>query len=339
MRRLAIALLLSTALAAGARANEFEWPGRGTVRMTVPSGWAAASRDAGDLGVALRAAPETGAVLVQITVAALPPGEPFRSEDVKKELERLVQPYLDGSVEKSFAPKPLPVSQGSGWVVQLTDASLVGKPPRRGDSKVMRNALAALGDRILMIATIQFDDPALREVDEAMSLVSSVRLELNGGGSAVRSAAASANGAFEFSVPQSRVKVRVPGMGLGQDEVNAERRYFRLSRSNPQLIVSGWLEPASAYKGLKEFWESERRSPAYAGDGAPTRVELTKVGAWEVVAFDVVVPGGTSAHVRAERVQAGTWIDLHLSTTSARAATVLREELFKALRAVEVVER
>ena len=338
MRRFATALLfLATGLApAGARAAEFAWPGRGTVRMTVPSSWAARSNDAGELGIAFRATPKTQGVVAQITLAALPADKSMRAEDVKKELEKMVQPYLDGSVEKAFAPKPLAVSQGSGWVVQLTDASLVGKAPEPGNFKTMRNALVALTDSILMIATIEFDDPARPEVAEAMSLLSSVRVELKAGGSA----AASTNDAFEFSVPQSRVKVRVRDLGLRPDgSPDTERRYFKLSRSNPQFILSGWLEPASGYKGLKDFWESERRSPAYAGAGAPTRVELRQVGSWDVVAFDVVVPGGTSAHVRAERVQAGTWIDLHLSSTSARAPATLREELLAALRSIEVVEK
>jgi hypothetical protein len=134
--------------------------------------------------------------------------------------------------------------------------------------------------------------------------------------------------------------VKVPDMGLRPDgPAGGEARYFKLSRTSPQLILSGWLEPASRYKGLRAFWDSESRSPAYAGAGAPTRVEMLQVGPWEVVAFDVVVPGGTSAHLRAERVQAGTWIDLHLSSTSTRAAAALREELVAALRTVEVVEK
>lgn len=337
MRRLATALLLAATLPpASGRAAEFAWPGRGTVRMAVPSDWAAGSKDVGEIGFAFRAAPESRAVVVQITLMAPPSGKPMRPDDVKKELERLVQPYLDGSVEKAFAPKPLPLSQGSGFFVQLTDASLVGKPPEPGNAKVMRNALAALSDGIRMIATIQFDDPGRREVAEAMALVSSIRVEPSGKGSA----GASTNGPFEFTVPQSRVKVRVPDPKLRPDgPAGGERSYFKVSKSDPQLIVSGWLEPASAYKGLKEFWESERRSPAYAGAGAPTRVEQLRVGPWEIVAFDVVVPGGTSAHLRAERVQAGTWIDLHLSTTSARPAKTLREELMVALRSIEVVEK
>jgi hypothetical protein len=60
-----------------------------------------------------------------------------------------------------------------------------------------------------------------------------------------------------------------------------------------------------------------------------------------VVAYDVPlpVPGGAMANVRAERVQAGTWIDLHLSTASTRPSATLRAELLAALRQVEVVEK
>ncbi len=154
-------------------------------------------------------------------------------------------------------------------------------------------------------------------------------------------APSTAGGPFTFTVPQSRVIVKVSDASLRPDDAApAKPSYFKLTRRDPQLILSGWLEPASSYKGLKEFWQSESRSPAYAGALAPTRVEMLQIGPWEVVAFDVPVPGGgTSAHLRAERVQAGTWIDLHLSTTSARTPTALRAELLAALRRVEVVEK
>jgi hypothetical protein len=72
---------------------------------------------------------------------------------------------------------------------------------------------------------------------------------------------------------------------------------------------------------------------------APTRVEMLREGKWEVVAFDVPLPGGIGAqsNLRAERVEAGTWIDLHISTASARPAAAMRAELLAALRKVEVV--
>ena len=227
MRRLVIALVVTTTLAAAsARAAEFAWPGRGAVRMTAPPSWTVSAQDAGEKGIGFRAAPSTEGVLAQITLLALPPGEPRRAEDVRKELEKLVQPYLDGSVEKAFAPERLPVSQGSGWVVQLTDASLVGKTHEPGNCTTKRARCR----------------PSRRP--------------------ARGSTAASQSGAFEFTVPQSRVKVRVSGLGLRPDgPADLEKRYFKLSRGNPQLILSGWLEPASAYEGLKGFWAAESRSP------------------------------------------------------------------------------
>ena len=148
-------------------------------------------------------------------------------------------------------------------------------------------------------------------------------------------------GPFTFTVPQSQVIVKVSDTSLRPDSAEPSRPgYFKVARREPQLIVSGWLEPGARYKGLKAFWESESKSPAFAGPLAPTRIELTQNGAWEVVAYDIVLPGGiTSAHLRAERVQAGTWIDLHLSTTSAKPPATLRAELMAALGEVEVVEK
>jgi hypothetical protein len=147
---------------------------------------------------------------------------------------------------------------------------------------------------------------------------------------------------FTFTVPQSRVLVKVSDPSLLPDATaSAKPNYFKLIRREPLLIVSGWLEPAQQYKGLNAFWEGESRSPVYTGALAPTRVEMLREGAWEVVAFDVSAPGAVQSNLRAERVEAGTWIDLHLSTI-ARAATPstkLRAELLALLRQVQVLQK
>jgi hypothetical protein len=147
---------------------------------------------------------------------------------------------------------------------------------------------------------------------------------------------------FTFTVPQSKVLVKVSDPSFLPDAAaSAKPNYFKLSRQEPLLIVSGWLEPAQQYKGLKAFWEGESRSPAYAGPLAPTQVEMLKEGAWEVVAYDVSIRGAIQSNLRAERVEAGTWIDLHLSTI-ARAttpSTKLRAELLATLRKVQVLKK
>ena len=63
-------------------------------------------------------------------------------------------------------------------------------------------------------------------------------------------------------------------------------------------------------------------------------------GPWEVVAYDVALPdGGTQSNLRAEQVEAGTWIDLHLSTASTRPPAALRAELLAALREIQAWEK
>lgn len=178
MRRLATAVLLLACLPVSAAAEQFPWPGRGVIHLTAPASWRVTSRPAEEVGFNFRAEPKAGpSVVVQLTLAHLPDGKTVRAEDVKGRLEKTMEPHLAGSVEKAFDPKPLTLAQGSGWVVQLTDGSLVGKPPVPGDFKVMRSALVALDDRLMMIATIRFDDPARPEVGEAMALLASVRFE------------------------------------------------------------------------------------------------------------------------------------------------------------------
>jgi hypothetical protein len=336
MRTFAAAVLLAASLLpARAPAEDLKWSGHGLIRLSVPTGWSLTSHDGGEDGFHLRAKPKAGeAVVARITIFEPSGDKVIRSQDLRGLLGKSVQPVLEGSVERAFDPKPLALAQGTGWVVQFTDASLVGKPAAPGEFKMVRSASATLDGRQIVVATILFDDASRSEVAEAMSLLSSLRLERSA------TVARPPAGPFEFTVPESEVVVKIPAIGLQPDvDTPNAKRYFRLSRVESSLIVSGWLEPASSYAGLEAFWASERRSPAYAGAGAPARVEFLKDGPWEVVAYEIPVPGGTSSHLRAERVQSGTWIDLHLSTTSAGKPAALRDELLTALRAVQVVEK
>jgi hypothetical protein len=147
-------------------------------------------------------------------------------------------------------------------------------------------------------------------------------------------------GPFTFTIPQSRVIVKVSDASLRPISPPSNRpNYFYVSRLNPLLILSGWLEPAARYKGLEALWESEKKSPAMAPPLAPTRVEMLREGKWEVVAYDVPLPAGAQSNLRAQRVEAGTWIDLHISTTSSRPPAAMRAELLAVLRKVEVAEK
>jgi hypothetical protein len=342
MRRIASAAVVLSLWAAAAAADEIAWPGQGVVGLAVPRGWTMSSRTSEHLCY-LRAVPRSGAaVSVQISVLALPPDKPMRAEQVRGMLEDSVRPHLADSLEKELRAEPVRLGPRSGWMVQLTDAALAGKPAEPGNSKVMRSAMAAIDEHVIAMATVLLDDPAVPEVREAMTLLSTLRFERSAG--ADPPPAPAAGRGLDFTVPESRILLRMPAIGLepkGGPRAGAASNpgYFHLARREPMLIVSGWLEPASRYSGLKAFWDEESRSPAYAGAGAPRKVDFLREGAWEVVAFEIPLAGAVSVHVRAERVEAGTWIDLHLSTTDARAAEALRGELLEVLRSIRVVEK
>jgi len=114
---------------------------------------------------------------------------------------------------------------------------------------------------------------------------------------------AAAAAPFTFTVPQSRILVKVSDPGLQPDVTSAAKpNYFKLSRPAQLLIISGWFEPAARYKGLKALWEEATKSPVMSGPLAPTGVEMLREGKWEVVAFDVALPGGigNQSNLRAE---------------------------------------
>jgi hypothetical protein len=67
----------------------------------------------------------------------------------------------------------------------------------------------------------------------------------------------------------------------------------------------------------------------------PRNVSFEELGSWKTVFYDVEAPGVVSANVRAHWVEAGTWIDLHLSRTAERSSG-LRADLKNVLKAMTV---
>jgi hypothetical protein len=93
--------------------------------------------------------------------------------------------------------------------------------------------MAVLDGRVMLIATIQFDDPSQPDVGKAMSLLSSLQFE---SGTGAAPAAPAPGGPFTFTVPQSRVIVKVSDPSLRPDDAAPARpSYFKLTRRDPQL--------------------------------------------------------------------------------------------------------
>jgi hypothetical protein len=116
-------------------------------------------------------------------------------------------------------------------------------------------------------------------------------------------------------------------------------RYFAFKDRDLPLFVSGWFEPAQGFAGIQKFWAEEVATWKNKGLPQPQNVAFSKSGGWEAVAYDMPVPNLTNAHVRAHWVQAGTWIDLHLSLTNRQPAADARALLVAFLGIVNVSEK
>jgi hypothetical protein len=149
------------------------------------------------------------------------------------------------------------------------------------------------------------------------------------------------DGVYELALPVSRLVVMIPQGQLvpstsGQGP--ASPRYFSLEDRSAGLVVSGWFEPEQAFKGLDAFWAGEQRGLTQNGIRIENAVR-EKSGNWQTVLYDIVLPGGRSSNMRAEWVQSGTWIDVHLSLTTRRPEAENRDALRKVIEAIRVEER
>ena len=72
----------------------------------------------------------------------------------------------------------------------------------------------------------------------------------------------------------------------------------------------------------------------------PQNVSFVKIDGWDATLYELEVgPGVTNTHIRAHLVQAGTWVDVHLSVTTRDTIEQNRGKLIAYLRAIRVREK
>jgi hypothetical protein len=149
------------------------------------------------------------------------------------------------------------------------------------------------------------------------------------------------DGAYHLAVPVSRLILTIPkGRLVASTPANASDSplYFYFEEHEKALVLSGWFEPEGSFRGMKEFWADERTAMTKQGLD-PQDVVQEQIGKWNTVFYDLLAPGGRNANVRAEWIQAGTWIDLHVSLTADEPTTKLRAELRERLAKMQVLEK
>ena len=117
-------------------------------------------------------------------------------------------------------------------------------------------------------------------------------------------------------------------------------RYFYFEDTSQTLIISGWCESSRSFQGIARFWKDQTQMWKGKGLPDPQDVLFHKIGNWEAIRYDLKNPRYTNSHIRAHWLQAGTWIDIHLSVKgSDRASAESRKFLGSVLGAISVKER
>ena len=147
---------------------------------------------------------------------------------------------------------------------------------------------------------------------------------------------------YVLSVPVSQIVMTIPKSGLTPKKVEvggatAHPRYFYFEDKSG-LVISGWFEPDRGFKGVEKFWENETRAWKQKGISDPKDVSFLKIDKWDATIYEMALPSpkATNSHIRAHWVQAGTWIDMHLSITSELSSAENRAKLTALLKTIRV---
>jgi hypothetical protein len=154
-----------------------------------------------------------------------------------------------------------------------------------------------------------------------------------------------ADDSYRLSVPVSQLTMTLPkgnwspkDKSMGGGTSNPRYFYFQ-DKKEASLILSGWFEPDRLFIGVSKLWEKDTQSWKKDGLPQPINVSFEKLGGWDTVMYDHTLGNLVSSHVRAHWVQSGTWIDIHLSTTTARSSVENRKALRSLLRGISVSQK
>jgi len=144
-----------------------------------------------------------------------------------------------------------------------------------------------------------------------------------------------------LTVPVSKVNVSFPRGNLARYEQSAggateSPRYFQLRDAARGLVISGWLESEASWEGWKKFFAGEFAGllkSQYPPSKAPDQLE---VGPWQGFSYEVDLTSERSAHLRVERRESGTWLDLHISVTGDGPVEELHARAIAFLKTIEM---
>jgi hypothetical protein len=152
---------------------------------------------------------------------------------------------------------------------------------------------------------------------------------------------------YELVIPESKLVMMVPKTGFQYKNINvgggtANPGYFYFENIADGIILSGWFEPQKKFKGIEKYWEDQVNAYKKRGLPSPMDVAFDKIGDWNAIFYDTGTSGYRTSNLSAHLIQSGTWIDLHISTTSNTSNTSgidARYKIIDQLKAIKIKEK
>jgi hypothetical protein len=324
-----------------AAVRSYPLPQHGTFQVKVPNSWKDSVAQPGDgLPPTIMFMPKTGdpfKILVTPLWLAKPDLKMPTADELKVKEQRAADAMAKQAVEKTIQVKLLRGPTNIGYYFAATDPA-----PKPGEFKFLSQGVV-LVENLLVTFTILTNDGQDAVVTAGLSMLSAAESHLRAASPDLGTLQViEKNGAYELSVPVSHLVMTIPKENLSQQKKPSggsanSSRYFYFADQKKTLLISGWFESASGFKGMEGFWKSETQS----WDQKPKNVSFQQIGNWNVVIYDMEIPlpKSSNSHIRAELVQSETWIDLHLSLTAEQSNEESRAELVQTLKKILVVER
>jgi hypothetical protein len=211
-----------------------------------------------------------------------------------------------------------------------------GKLPLATVSRGSRFARCRWSQRLLFCAILVAAQPSVPSIANDSAVNPNISLSIS-----------ETQDNWELTVPVGHATVVVPKGQLHVEKpatggATASPRYFYLvDRTNGETILSGWLESSERVNNvaqlLQSTWTTEQRSLKAAGFDVQS-VETGRIGDWATIAYALSKSSSKlhSAHLRASRVAADTWVDLHLSVTRDASEEDCRKAVVELLQSVSI---
>jgi hypothetical protein len=328
--------------------HRFAIPGQGFLQLSLPAEWRTASRSIETpASLALGVGPRSGdAFHIQVTTVWLDPEKRagFTSEETKTKAQSSADKLLPEAVEKTASLLELRGKEAQGYYYSLTAKALAA--PK--DFQYTTQGILRIADTVT-IFTILHREPAFPEKEQVLQALANATFMKSETAAADKPKPSglqvtTLEKAYEVTVPQSRIVLTLPKDGFlpAKNPYGGAANspgYFYFTDAASGAAISGWLEPAEKFTSVKESWDNATRDWDRTGVPAAQDVVFQKIDNWEAVLYEREIPGITNSHIRAHLVQAGTWIDMHLSMTERSPVSEVRARLLALIKRIQVGEK